>query len=210
MNLSIDIIKIILVILHIIDKRNFIQSCKYLNQLFPLMKHFELEFVTMLNNSQFVDLNKPVFNQLEIYTLEYIYYDRINIPEKYLKFNNRRLFTTYPKLYFSIANKNICKKIYQKYTEHLDQIMYRALVEADLKMVKWAYQNGFDSKYNISMPGVIMMTLDNYAEETVPSETRLSMQNKYLEILKWVRGNGLVSRQEASNMRYYLRIFFCE
>ena len=42
--LPLDIKKIIVDILPIPDKRNLVRSCKTFNQLFPLMKKFEIEF----------------------------------------------------------------------------------------------------------------------------------------------------------------------
>ena len=52
--LPLDIIKIIIFYLPIIDKRNLIRSCIYLNQLYPLMRLYESEFVKLLNVTKFV------------------------------------------------------------------------------------------------------------------------------------------------------------
>ena len=196
MNIPIDLIKIILVMLPIIDKRDFIRSCKYLNQLFPLMKDFELEFVEMLNNSKFVDVIPIKFNQCEIYTLEYVYYDRTDIPEKYMGDNNKQLFTAYTQLYLSIASKNICKKIYQKYKVHINSIMYGALFALDIEMIKWAQENGFVIEENkFSFPifvTSILYYIEHIRDTTTDDNTIVTMQNKYSELLKWAKKNDLL------------------
>ena len=140
MNLPVDLIKIILNYLPIIDKRNLIRSCQCLNQLYPLIKYFEKEFMELLNTTNFVS-NKPInLNQCEIYALEYIYYDREDIPDKYLE-HNKILLTKYPLLYVNMAGKrsNICKKIYHKYSKHINKIMKGAILGGNLQMVKWVF-----------------------------------------------------------------------
>ena len=69
MDISIDIIKIILFDLSMIDKRNLITSCKYLNQLNYLIKLYEIEFTELLNVTKFVSNETITFNQCELYAL---------------------------------------------------------------------------------------------------------------------------------------------
>ena len=79
------------------------------------MKKFEIEFAKLLNVTKFVS-DKPIkFNQCELYALEYIYYDRENIPDEYLEYN-KNLLTNHLLLYFNMAMNqiNVCKKIYCK------------------------------------------------------------------------------------------------
>ena len=171
MNLPIDIIKIILFYLPIIDKRNLIRSCKYLNQLYPLMKIFESEFVELLNLTKFI-ANKPIkLNQCELYALEYIYYDRKNIPDKYLDYN-KNLLTKHSLLYFNMAINqiNVCKKIYQKYKKEvfIHSMTDGAASVGNLEMIKWGMANG--CKWNTD-------------------KCMFAAQSGNLEVLKWLREN---------------------
>ena len=144
-DVPLDIIKLMLNDLSIIDKRNFIRSCRFMYQLFPLMKNFEIEFIKLLNDKKFVDYKEINFSRRELYALEYIYYDREDIPDKYLGEYNKDIFTRYPMLYFNLAiqQTNICKKIYQRYGFFIDQIMNGSIFAENSTMVKWAVENGY-------------------------------------------------------------------
>ena len=172
MNLPLDIIKIILLDLPIIDKRNLIRSCKYLNQLYPLMNFYEIEFMELLNSTKFVDQNPKKFNQSELYALEYIYYDRENLPNEYLE-HNKKLLTEYQLLYFNMARNNlqICKNIYKKFGQpkHLDEIMSGASCGGHLEIIKWALENGCARN---------------------PDVFYIACENGYFEVLEWVWENG--------------------
>ena len=65
MNLPIDIIKIILSDLPIIDKRNLIRSSTYFYQLHYLMKTYENRFEELLNVAKFVSISPRKWMSLE-------------------------------------------------------------------------------------------------------------------------------------------------
>ena len=134
--LPLDIKRITINKLPIPDKRNLIRCCKSFNQLYYLMKSYEIEFEELLNVTKFVSDNPKKFNKYELYALEYIYYDRENIPDKYLEYN-KDLLEDHSLLYFNMArNQTICKKIYQKYENHITSIMRGAAWNGDLEMMK--------------------------------------------------------------------------
>ena len=162
-----DIKKIIIDILPIPDKRNLIRSCKYFNNLHYLIKSYETKFVELLHVTKFVSIEPIKFNQCELYALEYIYYDRANIPDKYLDYN-KELLTKYALLYVNMAmnQTNVCKKIHKKYGRHINNIMCGAAYNGNLQLMKWAGKNG----------GCLRAILCNHVA-----------RNGHLEELKWLR-----------------------
>ena len=168
--LLLDINRIIVDILPMPDKRNLIRCCKYFNQLYPLMKMYETEFAELLNTTKFVSVKPIKFNQCELYILEYIYYDRENIPDKYLE-HNKNLLTEYPLLYSNMSRNqiNVCKKIYQKYERFITSIMNGFVSTGNLELVKWCREKGCDW-----YPGICIH----------------AAYSGHIEILKWVRNNG--------------------
>ena len=198
MNLSIDIIKILLDYLPIIDKRNLIKSCKYLKQLYPLMKIFETEFIELLNTNKFVSDNPIKFTQYERYVLEYIYYDRENIPIEYLKYN-KNLLVAHRLLYFNMADKapNICKKIYSQFKANIEEIMDGAVVTGNLKMVKWARMNGsnwgyhtYDMAARYGQIKVLKLLYKNNCSINTTVIYNSAASNGQLEVLKWAHKKG--------------------
>ena len=202
MNLPIEIIKMILFHLPIIiDKRNFIRSSKYLNQFYPLMKNIESEFVELLNATKFVDTKLLKFNQSELYALEYIYYDRENIPNKYLN-QNENLLTKYSLLYFNMAmnQTNVCKKIYNKYKIFTNSIINGAASVGNLKMIKWIRKHK-NNKYNGFYTNMCKFAALNghlevlkWSREIKCGRTddtcKSAALNGHLEILKWAHENA--------------------
>ena len=172
MNLPFDIIKLIFDYLQIMDKRSLIRSNKYLNQLFPLIKNFETEFMKIIKETKFVTKDDICFNNCEKYTLEYIYYDRDDIPDKYLEDHNKTIFTEYLTLHFNMASRTkICKKIYQKFKNDIDisKIMNGAAYVGNIEMLKWACDHG----------GIL-------DEDT----SKHAAAGGHLRVLKWARRNG--------------------
>ena len=60
------------------------------------------------------------------------------MPDEYIK-RNKNLLTRYPLLYFNMAMNqiNVCKKIYQKYSMHIKEILKGAVSTGNLQMAKW-------------------------------------------------------------------------
>ena len=186
MSLPIELIKIILNQLSILDKRNLIRCCKYFYKLFYLIENDEIEFIKLLNTTKFLS-DKPIkFHRYEMYILEYIYYDREDMLENYLKYD-MRIFRKYPLLYFNLATRNqinICQKLYQKYGKHLKQIIEGSAVSGNLEMVKWTYR-----KMQILSLDKVYMSGTN-KDFSISNLCSLAAENGHLEILKWAQKNG--------------------
>ena len=202
--LPLDIKRIIIDILPIPDKRNLIRCCKSFNQLYYLMKSYEIEFEKLLNVTKFVSYNPRKFNQYELYALEYIYYDREDIPDKYLNHtHNKNLLTEHALLYFNMAMNqiNVCKKIYIKYTVFIVSIMNGAASAGNLKMLKWARKNKETGYHKLNSNICKLAALNGHLEVlqwarkkrcTAWSTDTCSnaARNGHLEVLKWARENG--------------------
>ena len=170
----IDIIRIIINDLSIIDKKNIIRCCKHYYQLCPLIADFETKFCEFLNSTQFVSDKKIVFNRHELYALEFLVCNR-NVPAQYL-IDNTRLFTSNPKLYRNlikmINNPKLFEKIYNIYGKHhIKQIMIEAIIEGKMKIVKWAWHHEEKHSWNSYL-------------------CKKAAENGHLEVLKWLRGAG--------------------
>ena len=149
MNIPIDILILIFNHLIIIDQRSWIRCNKQLNQLNPLIKKSEKEFLKFIHASNFISYKKIHLNKCEMYALESVYYGRKDILEKYLeKKETLKLFTENPLLYYNMAvrNMDICKKIYEEYKSYgstnCGSIMNAAASTGNLELVKWIYTKG--------------------------------------------------------------------
>ena len=143
MDLPTDILNLIFNHLPIIDQRNWIKCCKQINQLYPLLKKSRKNFLKLIHESGFICDKKIDLNECEKYVLEYIYYDRENIPEKYFLEESKNLFTRYSKLYYNIGARhlNICVKLCEKYSgkTHSQSLMNGAANVGNLKTLKWLH-----------------------------------------------------------------------
>ena len=166
-----DIIKIIINDLSIIDKKNIIRCCKHYYQLCPLIADFETKFCEYINSTKFVYDKKITFTSHQLYALEFIVCGR-NVPSKYLT-DNKQLFIANPQLYYNMAknrnNPTLFREIYEIYGKHhIKEIMVGAVTGGNLKIVRWAWRQG-SWKSNLS---------------------RIAAENGHFEVLKWLRGQG--------------------
>ena len=138
MDVPLDMVKLILNNLSIIDQRNLIRSCKQLYQLHPLMNQFEQNFMELITKSKFVTCYQPTLTQFDKYVLEYLYCDAENMPERY--FCNVNIFTEYSLLYLNITSEKVCMTIYEKGYADIHLIMTSAASNGNLDMLIWAYE----------------------------------------------------------------------